>query len=315
MTRRDAGIGLVYGVVVPLDPHLLRTFLAVVRAGSVSGGARTLHRSQPSVSAALQRLEAGCGERLLERGARGVRLTPMGERLRPHAEALERVLAGVADLVRDVATLEVGVLRLAASTTIALYWLPAHLATYHAAHPHVRVVVRTRNSRDAVAELAAGDVDVALVEAPAEAWAGLAADLFVATPVHRDELVLVVPPTHPWAGRTRLEVVDLTDVACVGREPGSGTRDVLERVWTLAGVRPDVRVELSEPEAMKRAVGAGLGVAMLSRIAVADEVADGRLVAIPVDHPGLWRDFTLLHPPDELAGRAAAAFVAEVRPP
>lgn len=292
------------------DPQLLRVFAAVARAGSVTAGAAALHRSQPAVSASLQRLEEAFGEPLLERGPRGVRLTPWGARLLPHAEALERLLAGVAELAREAAALASGTLRLAASTTIATYWLPPLLADFHARHPALRLAVRTRNSREAIAELTAGDVDVALVEGPAASWGHLAPAAVVATPVHRDELVVVVRPEHPFARRDRLAATDLDGVAWVGRERGSGSREVVERVLTDAGVRPDVRIELSEPEAMKRAVRAGWGAAFLSRIAVADEVAAGELVVVPCSHPGLQRDFTLLHPPDALVGRAARAFTA-----
>jgi DNA-binding transcriptional LysR family regulator len=295
---------------VALDPHLLRVFAAVARAGSVTAGAAALHRSQPAVSAALQRLEGAFGEPLLERGPRGVRPTPWGARLLPHAEALERLLAGVEELAREAAALSSGALRLAASTTIATYWLPPLLADFHALHPGLRLAVRTRNSREAIAELTAGEVDLALVEGPAASWGHLGPAAVVAAPIHRDELVVVVRPEHPFAGRARLLPADLDGVPWVGRERGSGSREVVERVLADAGVRPDVRIEMSEPEAMKRAVRAGWGAAFLSRIAVAEEVAAGELVVVPCAHAGLQRDFTLLHPPAALAGRAARAFIA-----
>ncbi len=294
-----------------IDPLLLRTFLAVVRAGSITAAAVQLHRSQPAVTAALQRLEGAFGEPLFDRGARGVRLTHLGHRLRPHAEALEWVLSGVNELARETSSLGGGVLRIAASTTIALYWLPPLLGDFHRRHPALRVAVRTRNSREAMADLAAGDVDLALVEGPAGSWAHLPGELLQATPVHSDELVVIAPAGHPWARRAKLRPHDLHGVAFVGREAGSGTRDIVDRVLGEAGVVPDVRLELSEPEAMKLAVAAGMGVAVMSRIAVEEEVAAGRLAALPCDHDGLRRDFTLLHPPPELASQAARAFVAD----
>jgi len=238
-----------------------------------------------------------------------VRLTSLGERLRPHAEALERVLAGVGELVHEARTLGAGRLAMAASTTIALYWLPARLAAFGRDHPAVRVRVLTRNSREAVAALVAGDVDVAFVEGPAEAWRSLPSGLYAAEPVHHDEIVVVVPPGHALASRPRLRLADLAGLAVVGRERGSGTRDVVEAALGAAGVRLDVRLELTEPEAMKRAVLAGTGAAFLSRIAVADEVAAGRLAAVACEPP-LRRDFTVLAPRSELASRATRAFVA-----
>ncbi len=317
------------------EPQLLRTFLVVARGGSISEAARQLHRSQPAVTAAVKRLEAHFGEPLFRRGGKGVRLTDLGARLLPHAEALERVLGGVNRLAAEAAGLEGARLRIAASTTIALYWLPPRLALFCSEHPSAKLVVHTRNSREAIEELTAGEVDLALVEAPATSWAALPDGLLVATPVHDDELVLVVDPGHPLAMAGRVAPQELGGLAFVGREAGSGTRAVLEQALATLGpprdapwhagpgstngqavrgaggrtlAAPDVRLELGEPEAIKRAVRAGLGAAVLSRVAVAQEVERGELVALSIAHPGFRRQFTLLHPPEALASHACWTF-------
>ncbi|MCC6310240.1 MAG: LysR family transcriptional regulator [Trueperaceae bacterium] len=319
-----------------LEPQLLRTFLVVARGGSISEAARRLHRSQPAVTSAVRRLEAHFGEPLFRRGGKGVRLTDLGARLLPHAEALERVLDGVNQLAAEAAGLEGARLRIAASTTIALYWLPPRLARFCSEHPSAKLVVHTRNSREAVEELAAGEVDLALVEAPAASWSALPDGLLVATPVHDDELVLVVDPDHPLAAADKVAPQELGGLAFVGREAGSGTRAVLEQALATLGpprdataravpeppqgkasrvaggqgrgATPDVRLELGEPEAIKRAVRAGLGAAVLSRVAVAQEVERGELVALSITHPGFRRQFTLLHPPEALASHACWTF-------
>ncbi len=297
-----------YGLIVPLEPHLLRVFLVVARGGSISEAARRLHRSQPAVTAAVKRLEAHFGEPLFGRGGKGVRLTDLGARLLPHAEALERVLDGVNQLAAEASGLEGARLRIAASTTIALYWLPTRLARFCSDNPSATLVVHTRNSREAVEELTAGEVDLALVEAPAASWAGLPSGLLVATPVHADELVLVVDPRHALACADHVVPEELDGLAFVGREAGSGTRAVLEQALATVGASPAVRLELGEPEAIKRAVRAGLGAAVLSRVAVAQEVERGELVALSIAHPGFRRQFTLLHPPEALASHACWTF-------
>lgn len=291
-----------------LEPHPLHTFLVVARAGTITQAAALLHRTQPAVTAAVKRLEESFGEPLFRRTSRGVRLTPLGERLLPHAEALERVTEGVKQLAADARDLQAARLRIAASTTIALYWLPPRLARFCEDHPSATLVVHTRNSRAAIEELAAGEVDLALVEAPATSWAGLPSDLLAATPVHQDELVLVLHPGHPLAGRSSVAPHELDGIAFIGREAGSGTRDVLEQALAGVGAVPDVRLELGEPEAIKRAVLGRLGAAVLSRAAVDAETARGELVAVPLAHPGFGRQFTLLHPPQELASHAAWTF-------
>ena len=291
-----------------LEPQLLRSFLAVAASGSITRAAAALHRTQPAVTASVRRLEEGFGEPLFTRSSRGVAPTLLGERLLPHAEALQRVMDGVHQLMGEVRALEGARLRVAASTTIALYWLPPLLARFCAAHPTTGLVVHTRNSRDAVRELRGGEVDLALVEAPAAAWAGLPPGLVAATPVHDDSLVLVVGPDHPLARRAAVAATDLAGLPFVGREAGSGTRDVIEEALRAAGVTLEVRHELGEPEAIKLAVRSGLGVTILSSVAVRAEVERGELAAVPIDHPGFARRFTLLHPPEGLASHAAWAF-------
>jgi len=302
-----------FGAVLPprnIEPHLLHAFLVVARSGTITQAAKQLHRTQPAITAAIKRLEESFGEPLFTRTGRGVRLTVLGARLLPHAEALERVMHGVQQLAEDSLGLEGASLRISASTTIALYWLPSRLARFCAAHPSANLVVHTRNSRAAIAELTAGEVDLALVEAPAASWAGVAQGLVTATDVHDDELVLVVNPAHPLARRSSVAPQELNELAFVGREAGSGTRDVLEQALAGAGIRPDVRLELGEPEAIKLAVRAGIGAAVLSRVAVAEAASRGELVAVSIDHPGFKRRFTLLHPSEELASHAAWAFRA-----
>lgn len=313
MACRSTPINLIYTERVSIEPRLLRTFVQVVRSGSISGAAQVLHRSQPAVSVALRRLESVFGEPLLSRGPRGVRLTALGERVLPHAEALELVSIRLDKLVEEVKELAVGPLRIAASTTIAHYWLPPRLVAYHASYPAATSLVHTRNSQDAIEELARGDVDLALVESPESAWSLLSTSLIEATVVHDDELVVVLRPDHPLSGRGSVAPEDLQGERFVGRERGSGTRDVLERVLRDAGVTIDVRLELGESQAIKAAVRAGLGISVLSSIAVTDEVTAGTLVAVRCAHPGMSRSFTLLRPPPGSSSRAAAAFGAVLR--
>jgi len=291
-----------------LEPQLLRTFLAVAASGSITRAAAALHRTQPAVTAAVKRLEEGFGEPLFTRSSRGVGLTQLGARLLPHAEALQRVMDGVQQLTREARGLQGARLRVAASTTIALYWLPPLLARFCADHPSTDLVVHTRNSRDATAELRGGEVDLALVEAPTSAWTGLPPHLIAATPVHDDRLVLVVRPDHPLARRAAVRSTDLAGLAFIGREVGSGTRDVIEEALRGSGIALSVRHELGEPEAIKLAVRSGLGVTILSEVAVRAEVERGELTAVPIAHPGFSRQFTLLHPPEGLASHAAWAF-------
>ncbi|MEX2502904.1 MAG: LysR family transcriptional regulator [Trueperaceae bacterium] len=293
---------------MPLDPNLLRSFLAVAREGSVTAGARVLHRSQPAVTAQIHALEQAVGAPLFVRGPRGVRLTELGLRLRPRAEAVERVLASIDALADDDRALRDARLAIAASTTIAHYWLPQRLGAFHARWPGVRSRVRSVNTHDAVEALAGGRVDLALVEGTQESWQRLSPDVHRAVALQDDEIVAIIAPRHPLAQRKRLRGEDLHGVDLVWRERGSGTRDVVQAWLDRVGARPRVRLELDEPEALKRAVRAGIGLGFLSRSAVHDELARGELRAVPLGAGGVRRAFTLLAPGPEFASHAARAF-------
>ncbi len=258
--------------------------------------------TQPAVSNQMNGLARAVGEPLFRRHRLGVTLTLAGEELLPHARAVVRALEGAAAVAADLRGLEVGAVRVAASTTIASYLLPAVLAEYRRAHPGMRAEQFVGNTAEVVARLESGGAEVALIEGPADRTPpGVERRVF-----RRDEIVLVTLPDHPLAGG-RLEPEELEGSEVVWREEGSGTREVAERA--LKGVRFENALELVGSEAVKQAVAERLGVAFLSRLVVETEVRAGFLAATGVRAPGLSRPLTLLRPPPGLLSRAARAFL------
>ncbi len=267
-----------------LSPHVpdlgsLELLLTVARTGSFGATGRELGLSQQAVSSRVRTIERLVGVRLVERGARGSSLTESGALL---ADWAVRVIAAAEEL--DAA---IGALRgdrdsrldVAASFTVAEYLLPAWLARLRPRlGPEAGVNLVVRNSGQVAEMVLAGAADVGFVEGP-DLPAGLSSAV-----VGRDELVLVVEPGHRWAGRRRGPTADeLAGAALVAREPGSGTRLVLDRA--LAAAAPDVpraapALELSATTAIRRAVQAGAGPAVLSDLAVRDDIAAGRLVRV-----------------------------------
>lgn len=255
--------------------------MAVADHGSLSAAARALGMAQPNASRSVARLERRLGLRLLHRSTGGSTLTPGGVLV---VEWSRTLLGAADDLVRNATTLSQegsGALTVTASQTIAEQLLPGWLAALRATSPAVRVDVHVANTTTVLSELHSGEADLGFIEGPIPRGSAHV------TTVGEDELVLVVAPTHPWARRRRpISPADLQDGSLITREPGSGTRRVLDEALGTP-VRP--HLELGSNAAVRVAVLSGAGPAVLSRLAVKDALAAGTLVEIHLDGLDLHR--------------------------
>jgi DNA-binding transcriptional LysR family regulator len=291
------------------DPALLPTFLAVLDAGRISAAARSLHLSQPAVTAQIRRLEDALGAALFVRSAQGVEPTEAGVRLAGHARAIRRALDEAA---ADVAgTPETGApLVVAASTTVAAHVLPPLLARFRAAHRGIALQVMVGNTEQVVDEVRAGRVPLGLVEGHARA-AGVRLE-----PYLDDEIIPVVGADAPFRVR---RLADLDAVPMLWREPGSGTRAVVERALREAGVRRrsarDLDVVLGSTEAILGGVAAGLGVAFVSRWSVRPHLAAGLVRPVPGIELVVRRTFRWALPAGSLSGVAARFHAFACRAP
>ncbi len=273
----------------PIDPTTLTLLVALEESGSITSAARRLGLSQPAASVRLRELEAHLGLELLERATRGARLSDDGLALVPSARAALLALDEVAAVARRRREERGGVLRLAASLTVAEYLLPGWIAPLYDATPPVTVSLRMANSRGVAALVESGEAEIGFVEG-LHLPRGLEG-----RGVHLDELVVVVAPGHPWARRrSPVPASGLAASALVGRETGSGTREVLEGALAERGLAPHYAVELASTTAVKEAVARGIGPAVVSRLAVEGEIAGGRLVVVPVSGLRLTRSIRAL---------------------
>ncbi|MGW8564738.1 LysR substrate-binding domain-containing protein [Isoptericola sp. NPDC055881] len=292
----------------------LELLVALDTHGSISAAARAAGVSQPTASAGLHRLERRLGLELLARGPRGTALTVAGRRV---ADAARGVVDAVDQFEATAATLRSAPsagLRVAASLTIAEYLAPRWLAAFGrderargAAAADVELVVR--NSREVMELVLEGAAELGFVESPT-VRRGLLSRV-----VAHDELVAVVAPAHPWARRRSVGPELLVTGRLVLREEGSGTRDVLEEALGQAGVRLPAQVTaLGSTAAVKAAVRHGEGVTVLSALTVADDVAAGHLVTVPIAQLDLsrrlrvvWRDGASLSAPARRLAAVAGA--------
>jgi molybdate transport repressor ModE-like protein len=261
------------------DLDSLQLLLTVARTGSFGTAGRELGLTQQAVSARVRTIEKLVGVRVINRGTRGSTLTEAGALL---ADWATRVIDAAHEL--DVAMSALRTERddhldVAASYTVAEYLLPRWLARLrNELGPATGVNLVVRNSEQVAALVLDGAAALGFVEGP-DVPAGL--DM---TAVGSDELVVVVPPGHPWTRRRRpITVEELAAVPLVTRERGSGTRQVLDDAFAAAAPgehRAAPALELSATTAIRHAVLAGAGPAVLSLLAVGDDIAAGRLVRV-----------------------------------
>ncbi|GGY48810.1 LysR family transcriptional regulator [Streptomyces omiyaensis] len=273
------------------DLGALELLLAVARHGSLGAAAREVGITQPAASSRIRSMERQLGVALVDRSPRGSRLTDAGALVTDWArrivESAEAFDAGVQALRgrRDSR------LRVVASMTIAEYLLPGWLIALRAERPDTAVSLQAGNSAVVAERLLAGEADLGFVE-------GLAVpDGLDGTVVAHDRLAVVTAPSHPWARRRApIDPAELAATPLVLREHGSGTRQVLDAALAGHGGLARPLLELASTTAVKAAAVSGAGPAVLSELAIAEELSSRRLVAVPVAGARLSRDLRAVWP-------------------
>ncbi|MEN2738933.1 LysR family transcriptional regulator [Microbacterium sp. X-17] len=259
-----------------MDLVSLAVLAAIAERGSISAAGLAAGLTQQAASARMRRLEERLGLALLHRGPRGTSLTAEGEIAAQWAAdvvtAAERFAVGASALRGRRTPLSV-----AASLTIAEYLLPAWLLAVRDGGRDVPLSVTATNSATVVELVRSGSHPLGFIESPQDIG-----DLRSVT-IARDELVLVVAPTHPWANRASITATQLAKTPLIVREEGSGTRLSAERMMLDAGHTPHrPLLELPTTAAIRTVVAAGAGPAVLSILAVRDDIASGRLARVRI---------------------------------
>jgi DNA-binding transcriptional LysR family regulator len=289
-----------------VDLRHLVTFCAVVDRGSFSAAADELGISQPAVSVQIRSLEERLGQRLLDRNGRSVALTEAGRVLEAHAR---RMIALETELEREMGEVGeriAGRLQLGSSTGPGEVLLPRLLGRFRATHPDVTVSLVVHDTQTICDRVLDGEMELGIVGA-ARPQRGLEY-----VPFLRDELVVIVPPDHSLAARATIGLDELSRLPLLMQQRGSGVRAVLEEAFRTAGIRLQdlqVAMELGLQQSVKSAVLDGLGLTVMSRLTVAPELTDGRLVALAIDGHELARDFSVVRAAGRTPTRLTTAFL------
>ena len=288
-----------------LNLHLLRLFAAVARHQSFSRAAEALHLSQPAVSKGVRDFEAQVGSRLLERGAGGVTLTEAGALLMRHATQLFAAERAAEEDLAALRGLERGTLSIGASTTVATYQLPPLLGLFHRRHPEIELRLTSANTRAIADLLLARELDIALIEGPVEEPG------IEVVPWREEEMILIAAPDHALArAAAPIAAAALANEIVLVREPGSGTREVALAALESHRIVPRQILEVGSTEAIKQIVAGGLGIAIVSAAAAADQIALGKLVALSTRDFAVRRQLTRLRLPGRQPSAPAAVFEA-----
>jgi len=272
-----------------MNLYRLRVFSAVAQHRSITRAANELLLTQPAVSLQIKALEQELGVRLLERGGVKLRLTQAGEVLYRSAVSMLHAKDEAERAISELRDGTKGRLVLGAGTTGGMYVLPRIVQAYKRLWLETEITLHIGTTDQLLEKLLQNVLDMALAGGPIDDRR------FVVEFICTDELVLIAAPSHPIASRGTVTVKDLGSVPFIVPEPGSRTRQLVERKLREAGVPLRIAMQLPGTEAVKKAVEAGLGVGMVSSFAVGPEALAGTLRLLPVKNFRLTRPMMLVH--------------------
>jgi LysR family transcriptional regulator, low CO2-responsive transcriptional regulator len=261
----------------------LSAFLAVIRGGSVTAAAEQLVVTQPSVSSAIAALSRELGCELFERAGRGIRLTAAGSAFAPYAEDVLGLLDNGRTAAREAAGIEARTLQIAAVTTAAESFVPGMMRAFGERHPQIALTLAVGNRQEVLARVLDHTADVAISGTPP------GDERLVAEPLRENAIVCITAPDDPAAAAGPLDSSELGGRPWLLREPGSGTRNLNEQFLAERGLEP-LTLTLGSNGAIKQAARAGLGISLLSSVAVGPELEAGwlgqiRLCDAPATRP------------------------------
>lgn len=287
------------------DTTRMRLLVEIERRGSLSAAARAIGIGQPSASQHLRLLESAAGQRLVERNGRGSRLTEAGELLAGRAAQALATLGAADEELAALAGLQTGTIHLGASTAPGVYLLPDTLGCFRRDYPAVTVEVEIAASDEILSRLLSGRVQLAIVGSPS------ADERIILEPFLADEIVGIAKPGLLDLRRGSLPPARLAELTLLARESGSSSRQIVDEMLASLDTRPAAVWELGSSEAIKRAAREGLGIAFLSRYAVADEVDRGELESFRLrGRPPLRRSFSIARLRGRPLSPAEQGFVA-----
>jgi len=289
-----------------MDYDQLASFLEVAKLQSFSRAAEKLFRTQPAISAQVRLLEQECGEKLFDRSGKKVLLTPAGEILCRYAEKLLSLQKEALQAIAELNQTPRGKLYIGANEATCLYVLPKTFARFKHLYPLVQISIYRNFSHKILQKVQEGAVDLGIVTLPQTA------NNMEVLPVFRDEVQVVVPKNHPLAKNRSVTVEEMAHYPLILPKTGH-TRVFIDRLFRVYRDHLQISMELASVETIKKFVGAGLGISLISRTYAQPEVMAGVLKLIPLEGQKIFRELGLVYRRDRYLSLPAKVFIEVVR--
>lgn len=275
-----------------LDTRQLLAFKTIVDTGGFTKAARHLHLTQSALSHQIKTLETQLDTQVFTRVGKRVILTQAGETLLRYATSILRELFDARQALAELQEPGRGRLRVSASTFSCYQILPHVLHEFRDLYPHVEMFVAAEYTSHAIQGLLGGELDIAIFVLPPSPPA-----LHI-EPLCEDELVVVIDPSHPWAQRRRVEWSDLSSQVFITYSRASETFQEIQSELSKCGISTQEIMEVRHGTAVKEMVKVGLGIALLPRWVVRDDLQEGSLKAISLGRSGLKRHWGIGYAPN-----------------
>ena len=289
-----------------MDYDQLNSFLEVAKLQSFSLAAEKLFRTQPAISAQIRLVEQECGEKLFDRSGKKVALTAAGEILHRYATQMLNLHREALQSIAELNKTPRGKLYIGANEATCLYVLPKTFAKFKQLYPLVHISIYLNFSHKILQKVHEGAVDLGIVTLPQNA------DNMEIIPVFRDEVQAVVPKDHVLAKKRSVTLEEFSHYPLILPKTGH-TRVMLDRMLRDYRNNVQISMELASVETIKKFVGAGLGISVISRTYAQPEVAAGVLKLIPLEGQRIYRELGLIYRRDRHHSLPAKVFIEVVR--
>ncbi len=278
-----------------------------MKCGSLSAAAEALYITQPAVTKQIQQLHATHGVKLLNRFGKKMVLTDAGEALYDFASKIFEAETQAEEILRDFQQRKSGRIRIHASESFGAYYLPFMVNRFRKKYPTpIQISVNIFPNPVVIENTARLEADLGFISYSLEHKKLLVREVL------EDRLVLIVPPSHPLARRKILHPDHLQGQSIIMHEKGSGTRDIIDKFLRKNNLSVSISLELSNNEAIKRAVEQGIGLSVISEHVVREEIRGKKLKSIPFADPTLKRKFYLIHHRDKYLSQPLQTFIQTV---
>ena len=285
----------------------LKAFYYTVKCGSLSAAAESLYITQPAVTKQIQQLHATYGIKLLNRFGKKMVLTDAGEVLYDFASKIFETEIQAEEILRDFQQRKSGRIRIHASESFGAYYLPFMVNLFRKKYPApIQISVNIFPNPVVIENTVKLETDLGFISYPLEHKKLLVREVL------EDRLVLIAPPSHPLSRKKVLQPRHLEGQPIIMHEKGSGTRDIIDTFLRKNNLSVSISLELSNNEAIKRAVEQGMGLSLISEHVVREEIHGKKLKAIPFADPSLRRKFYLIHHKDKYLSQPLQIFIQTV---